>query len=85
MNPVVIVVSVVIWGAIGIVATWWPQSVQRWAIRSQRGWAGRVNPFRGFIESDAYVPTVRVIGLVCLAAAVFMLASVTLGVGGPTW
>ena len=86
MRPVTaIILSIIIWGTIGVVCTWWPTTVQRWAIRSQRGLAGRLNPFRGFIESDAYVPMVRVIGIVALAVALFALASLVFGIHGPAW
>jgi hypothetical protein len=68
-----IIGTAVVFGAVGIFATFWPSIVQRWAVQSQQGWRGRVNPFRGFIESELYVPTIRCVGIVALFVAAHAL------------
>jgi hypothetical protein len=74
MKPYAAIIgTALVFGGIGILATFWPSVLQRWAVQSQRGWMGRVTPFRGFIESESYVPTIRCVGIVALLVSAHAL------------
>jgi hypothetical protein len=74
MRPYAAIIgTAVAFGAVGVLATFWPYTIQRWALSSQGTVLARLNPFRGLIASDSYVPVIRGVGIMALGVAVLAL------------
>ena len=69
-HPGLGLVVAVIWFAVGLFCMRRPQWFQQRAMRSVEGWPWQ--PFSWFASHPSYVPTVRLMGTVCIASALFL-------------
>jgi hypothetical protein len=58
--------------ALGLVALVFPYRVQAAALRKPKKFWGFPNPFLGFIETQGYIWMLRTLGVVSVAAALFI-------------
>jgi hypothetical protein len=63
--------TAILFGGVGFACLRWPDRIQRWAIKSNRGWAGKVNPFRSFLGTEGHRVSIRVTGFIAVAGALF--------------
>jgi hypothetical protein len=66
-----ILATAILFGGVGFACLRWPDRIQRWAIKSNRGWAGKVNPFTSFLGSEGHRASIRVTGFIAVTGALF--------------
>lgn len=74
-NLIRIWMTIVMFGTVGVACTSSPEWIQKIALGfySRHPGLARLNPFLTWMKSTSYVSTLRLVGLLCIAAAVFVL------------
>jgi hypothetical protein len=67
--------------ATGVIALAWPQSIQRWALRFYEEGQGlaKWNPWRNWMRTSSYVLSLRIVGVLSIAAGCITLLAVLRG------
>ena len=58
--------------AVGMISIFRPDFVRAWALKSNAGWAAKLNPFGKFIEGPRYTLMVRLVGGLAIVMSILL-------------
>jgi len=82
---VAIALTAVVFGGVGTVCLLWPTRIQQCAIKSQVGWAGKMNPLKGFLSSPMYLGLVRAVGVLSMFVALVAIVRLFVSIPRLSW